>query len=179
MRKRQRTLSITHKFGNRAWNWVRHPLTVILNGVFGVKDLTRPDRGNPNESVGGGCQRAFTPLKREGRLLRESPGIFVRFAVCCEVLHSADFVQDDKLLCAGSFLNTRVEKMRKTESLLRCFRKQTIPDFSRRGSYRREGNRDCSPSLINSQNPGFPASVRSSSTIGKFVRNRKSRMVFL
>ena len=31
--------------------------------------------------------------------------------MCCEVLHSADSVQDDKLLSAGSCLATRVEKM--------------------------------------------------------------------
>ena len=52
-----------------------------------------------------------SPLKIGDRLLRESSDIFVRFAVCCEVLHSADSVQDDKLLSADSFLNTRAAKI--------------------------------------------------------------------
>ena len=61
---RQSSLSIPHKFGNRAWEPGRRFLFVILSEVFEAKDLTRPDQGNPNESVGGGCQRPFNRPKR-------------------------------------------------------------------------------------------------------------------
>ena len=73
VRKRQRTLSITHKFGNRA----REPKTafnfVILSAVFGAKDLTRPDMRNPNYSVEGRCQRAFNRLKKEVVYVERAP----------------------------------------------------------------------------------------------------------
>ena len=111
MRKRQRTLSITHKFGNRAWNLKRCSRFVILSGVFEAKDLTRPDKANPNESRGRKVPACIQPPEKGSRLLRESPGVIVRFAAYCEVLHSADSVQDDKLLSAGFLLNTRAVKM--------------------------------------------------------------------
>ena len=121
---RRSYLPITHKFDSRARESKRRSNFVILSEVFEAKDLTKPDRGNPNESVEGGCQHPF-PSEKGGRLLRERHGVRVRFAVCCEVLHSADSVQDDKLLSAGSLLNLRGAKMWVMERVLCRFR---MPD---------------------------------------------------
>ena len=70
----QPSLSIAHKFRNRAWEPERRSYLVILSAVFEAKDLTKPDKDNPNGSGKGGCRRPLNRPKKEGRLLRESHG---------------------------------------------------------------------------------------------------------